>query len=138
MTTSAVSVLICQAPFRISNIRSSVLSIPEKAVKMRPHFSEFGWLTTFSPSGRSVLIDITRKTTMSKQEATIQALQTLYARLDALRHMKVSDMLSPGQQTTFEQTIEEAYAALAKIETELDELGETLEYHHARLGGAIE
>src|SRR5437868_5892703 len=43
MTTSAVSVLICQAPFRISNIRSSVLSIPEKAVKMRPHFSEFGW-----------------------------------------------------------------------------------------------
>ena len=47
---------------------------------------------------------------MSKQEATIQALQTLYARLDALRHMKVSDMLSPGQQTTFEQTIEEAFA----------------------------
>ena len=71
---------------------------------------------------------------MSKQEATILALQTLYARLDTLRHMKVSDMLYPGQQTAFEQTIEEAYAALAKIETELDELGETLEYHHARLG----
>src|SRR5712692_2123829 len=31
------------SPFRISNIRSSVLSIPEKAVKMRPHLSEFGW-----------------------------------------------------------------------------------------------
>ena len=62
---------------------------------------------------------------MSKQEATIQALQTLYARLDTLRQMKVSDMLSPGQQTMFEQTLEEAYAALAKIETELDELGET-------------
>ncbi|MFL5624769.1 MAG: hypothetical protein ACJ788_04145 [Ktedonobacteraceae bacterium] len=75
---------------------------------------------------------------MSKQELTIQALQTLYARLDALRHMKASDMLSQGQQTTFEQTLEEAYAALAKIETELDELGETLEYHHARLGGAFE
>ena len=83
-------------------------------------------------------MDITRKTTMSKQEATIQALQTLYARLDTLRHIKVSDMLYPGQQTTFEQTIEEAYAALAKIETELDELGETLEYHHARLGEAFE
>ena len=75
---------------------------------------------------------------MSKQEATIQALQTLYARLDSLRHMKVSDMLDKGQQTTFEQTIEDAYAAMAKIERELDELGETLEYHHARLGGAIE
>ncbi len=43
---------------------------------------------------------------MSKQEATIQALQTLYARLETLRQMKVSDMLYPGQQTTFEQTIE--------------------------------
>ena len=75
---------------------------------------------------------------MNKQEATIQAVQTLYARLDTLRYMKVSDMLSPGQQTTFEQTIEEAYAALAKIETELEELGESLEYHHARLGGAFE
>ena len=75
---------------------------------------------------------------MSNQEATIQALQTLYARLDALRHMNVSDILYPGQQTMVEQTIEEAYAALAKIETELEELGETLEYHHARLGGAFE
>src|SRR5438105_4637033 len=103
MTTSAVSVLISQAPFRISNIRSSALSIPEKAERMRPHFSEFGWLTMFSPPGRSVLIDITRKTTMSKQEATIQALQTLYARLDTLHHMNVSDILSPGQQTTFER-----------------------------------
>ena len=45
---------------------------------------------------------------------------------------------SPYQQTTFEKNLEEAYAALAKIETELDELGETLEYHHARLGGAFE
>jgi len=131
-------VLISQAPFRISNIRSSVLSIPEKEVKILPHFSEFGWLTTFSPSGRSVLIDITRKTTMSKQEATIQALQTLYARLDTLRQMKVSDMLSPGQQTMFEQTIEEAYAALAKIETGLDEVGELVDDHHARRGGAFQ
>jgi len=40
--------------------------------------------------------------------------------------------------TWFEQTLEDAYAALAKIETELDELRETLEYHHARLGGAFE
>ena len=83
-------------------------------------------------------MDSTRKTTMSKQEATIQAVHTLYARLETLRNMKVTDMLSPGQQTTVEQTLEEAYAALAKIETELDELGETLEYHHARLGGAFE
>jgi hypothetical protein len=83
-------------------------------------------------------MEITRKTTMSKQEATIQAVHTLYARLETLRQMKVSDLLSPGQQTTVEQTLEEAYAALAKIETELDELGETLEYHHARLGEAIE
>ena len=83
-------------------------------------------------------MDSIRKTTMSKQEATIQSVHTLYARLETLRNMKVTDMLSPGQQTTVEQTLEEAYAALAKIETELDELGETLEYHHARLGEAIE
>src|SRR2546421_3045932 len=78
-------------------------------------FLGFWLVNNVSPSGRSVLMDITRKTTMSKQEAPIQSLHNLYARLETLRHMKVSDILSPGQQTTFEQTIEEAYAALASF-----------------------
>ena len=31
-----------------------------------------------------------------------------------------------------------AYAALAQLETKIDELGQELEYHHQRLGETVE
>jgi hypothetical protein len=46
--------------------------------------------------------------------------------------------LSASFQTQYTKTLEDAYAALAKVETIVDELGQELEYHHERLGKAME
>ena len=43
-----------------------------------------------------------------------------------------------NQQKSYEQTLEDAYAALAQLETKVDELGEELEYQHQRLGVMVE
>ena len=44
-----------------------------------------------------------------------------------LRHLEMADLLLPGRQKHYEQTLEDAYAALAQLETALDELGQELE-----------
>ena len=80
---------------------------------------------------------------MSETEQAIQeftyALWKLYSRINTLSSIDAENILFPsGPQARYHEILEEAYAALAKLETELDELGETLEYHHARLGGAFE
>ncbi len=67
-------------------------------------------------------------------ETTIALLRKLHARLEALRHLEIADLLLPDQQKHYEQTLEDAYAALAQVETALDELGQELEYQHQRLG----
>ena len=67
-------------------------------------------------------------------ETTITSLRTLHARLETLRHLEIADLLLPGQQKLSEQTLEDAYAALAQVETALDELGPELEFQHQRLG----
>jgi hypothetical protein len=41
-------------------------------------------------------------------------------------------------KTQYTKTLEDAYAVLAKVETMVDELGQELEYHHERLGKAME
>jgi len=72
------------------------------------------------------------------QNETMAALQTLYERIEALRNMKITDMLTNIRETQYTQTLEDAYAALAKVEEELDELAQELEYHHQRIGGATQ
>ncbi len=62
------------------------------------------------------------------REATIASLRTLCARVETLRRLESADLLLPDQQKHYEQTVEDAYAALAQIETALDELGQELEY----------
>ena len=47
-----------------------------------------------------------------------------------LRHLEMADLLLTGKQKHHEQTLEDAYAALAQVETALDEPGQELEYHH--------
>ena len=71
-------------------------------------------------------------------EATIEALRTLSARLETLRHMENTELELPGQQKHYANLLEDAYAALALVETRVDELGQELEYHHERLGKPIE
>jgi hypothetical protein len=70
-------------------------------------------------------------------ETTIATLRRLCARLETLRHFEIADLQLPGQQEHYEQTLEDAYAALAQVETALDELGQELEYEHQRLGEVL-
>ncbi len=73
-----------------------------------------------------------------ERETTIASLQKLSARLETLGHLEIADLRLPGRQKHYEQTLEDAYAALAQVETALDELGQELEFQHRRLGGAVE
>ena len=69
-----------------------------------------------------------------ERETTIASLQKLCARLETLRHLEIADLQLPEQQKHYERTLEDAYAALAEVETALDKLGQELEFQHQRLG----
>ena len=71
-------------------------------------------------------------------ETTIATLRRLCARLETLRHLEIAALQLPGQQEHYEQTLEDAYAALDQIETTVDELGQELEYEHQRLGEVLD
>ncbi len=73
-----------------------------------------------------------------ERETTIASLQKLCARLETLRHLEIADLQLPDQQKHYEQTLEDAYAALAQVETALDTLGQELEYQHQRLGEVVD
>src|SRR5947209_7977842 len=70
-------------------------------------------------------------------EATIEALHVLAARLETLRHMENTERELPDQQKQYATLLEDAYTALAQVETTVDELGQELEYHHERLGKPV-
>lgn len=62
------------------------------------------------------------------------ALQGIRSRLDTLASINAENMLVPGgPQEHYHQIVEEAYAALGLIETQVDELRAELEYQHKRL-----
>jgi uncharacterized coiled-coil protein SlyX len=62
------------------------------------------------------------------------ALRTLTDRLDTLRSIGSHNILIPGgPQARYHELIEEASAALSRVETEIDELRTELEYQHKRL-----
>ena len=69
---------------------------------------------------------------MSDQTDISSTLQSLSALLDELRSISNDDVLS----TPYHPTLEAAYAALGKIETEIDAIGQELEYQHQRLDSA--
>jgi hypothetical protein len=71
-------------------------------------------------------------------EAIIEVLRTLSARLETLRHLDGVEVVHLHQQKQYEQTLEDAYAAFAQLETKIDELGQELEYQHQRLGEVVE
>src|SRR5947209_16598554 len=67
------------------------------------------------------------------------ALQGIRNRLDTLASIMAENILIPGgPQERYRQLLEEAYAALGLIETQVDELGAELEYQHKRLDEARE
>ena len=81
---------------------------------------------------------------MSNEEApteeitqALHAVYAVYARLDTLSSINAANVLIPGEpQERYHAIIEEAYAALGKIENEIDALRAELEYQHQRLDEA--
>lgn len=67
----------------------------------------------------------------------VAALQGLRNRLDKLASINAENILIPGgPQEHYHQLVEETYAALGLIETQVDELRAELEYQHKRLDEA--
>jgi hypothetical protein len=62
------------------------------------------------------------------------AIEGLRSRLDTLASIEASNILIPGgPQERYHAILEEAYAALGLIETQIDELRTELEWQHKRL-----
>jgi|SRR5881227_1759853 spore cortex formation protein SpoVR/YcgB (stage V sporulation) len=72
------------------------------------------------------------------EEQTITALAHLFAKVETLRQMDIREMLQPERYYCYEDTLQAAYDALTTVEDALTALGMKLEYHHWRLGGAVE
>ncbi len=74
---------------------------------------------------------------MSDQDDISRALAGIRSRLDTLASITTENILIPGgPQERYHTMIEEAYAALGLVETQIDELRAELEYQHARLDEA--
>lgn len=62
------------------------------------------------------------------------AIQGIRSRLDTLASITAENIRIPGgPQEHYHQIVEEAYAALGLIETQIDELRAELEFQHKRL-----
>ena len=72
------------------------------------------------------------------EEETVTALQSLFARVETLKQINIRDLLKPEVYVHYEQTLQEAYDALTRVEDSLTSLGMKLEYQHYRLGGAVD
>jgi hypothetical protein len=79
--------------------------------------------------------EIAMKNTPDDEIST--ALAGIRSRLDTLASINAENILIPGgSQERYHQIVEEAYAALGLLETQVDELRAELEYQHKRLDEA--
>ncbi len=70
----------------------------------------------------------------SLQDDITAAVVGIRSRLDTLASINADNILVPGgPQSRYHAIVEEAYAALGLIETQVDELRTELEYQHKRL-----
>lgn len=71
---------------------------------------------------------------MSDLDEISAAIADIRSRLDTLAIITADNILIPGgPQERYHAIVEEAYAALGLIETQIDELRAELEYQHKRL-----
>lgn len=74
---------------------------------------------------------------MSELDELYAALQIVYARLGTLASINSADILIlTGQQASYHEIVEDAGAALGKVETIVEALRTELEYQHRRLDAA--
>lgn len=70
----------------------------------------------------------------SLQDDITMAIAGIRSRLGQLASINADNIFAPsGPQSHYHQIVEEAYAALGLIETQVDELRTELEYQHKRL-----
>ncbi len=72
------------------------------------------------------------------EEETVTALKTLYETVEILQKINFRDMLKPEIYVHYEKTLQAAYDALTQVDKAVNGLGMKLEYHHWRLGEAVE
>jgi hypothetical protein len=70
---------------------------------------------------------------MDDIEILIEALHTLYARLESLRGMEGVELALPGRMENYHKILDDAYAAYEMLETTIDALGQDLEEHQTGL-----
>ncbi len=69
---------------------------------------------------------------MDNENIIVTALHVLYLRLQTLRDLDPAEAVEVDLSSYYQDTLEEAYAALAQVETEIDQLNAELEFHHQR------
>lgn len=74
---------------------------------------------------------------MDDIDTLIETLRALYAHLEKLKSIEGHELRVPGSIDQYQSLLEDAYATYDRIETTVEELGQALEYEHARLEKAV-
>jgi prefoldin subunit 5 len=74
---------------------------------------------------------------MDEIDALMEALRTVYRSLEKLKSIEGPELHVPGSIDQYQSLLEDAYAAYDRVETTVEELGQALEYEHARLEKAV-
>jgi hypothetical protein len=69
---------------------------------------------------------------MSNEESTIETLRNLYTAIKVLRTIDTVETMIPDSRERWDRAMNEAYTALAIVETELDMLAQELRAHQDR------
>ena len=70
---------------------------------------------------------------MDEMDTLIEVLHTVYTSLERLRSIAGPELQVPGSIDQYQSLLEDAYTAYDRVETTVEELGQTLEYEHTRL-----
>ena len=74
---------------------------------------------------------------MDNIDTLIEAVRTVYASLETLKSIQGPELHTLESIAHYQSLLEDAYAAYDRVETRIEELGQALEYEHARLDQAI-
>jgi hypothetical protein len=74
---------------------------------------------------------------MDDIDMLIEAVRALYTHLEELRSIAGSELQVPGSIDQYQSLLEDTYAVYDRVETTIEELGQALEYEHARLEQAV-
>jgi hypothetical protein len=74
---------------------------------------------------------------MDDIDILLETVRGLYAHLEQLKRIAGPEFQVPGSIDQYQSLLEDAYAAYDRVETTIEELGQALEYEHARLEKAV-